>query len=173
MTHAAAIAWLRDLVEPNPCVRGFTPMIESIMFMGIGFLFAGLICVAILPLVHERAVRLTMRKMEAALPQSIAEIQAGKDLLRAEFAMSLRRLEVSNEQLKGKTASQMVQLSRKTDVINRLKIDREAVKSEVMGLRAEIGRLQRQLAAPGERARPEAHVVSSLLRQWIPHRIHH
>ena len=36
-------------------------------------------------------------------PVSMAEIRADKDRLRAEFAMSTRRLEMSVEQLKGKT----------------------------------------------------------------------
>ena len=56
-----------------------------------------------MPLVHNRAVRLTMRRLEAATPLSMAEIQADKDQLRAEFAMSTRRLEMSVEQMKTKT----------------------------------------------------------------------
>ena len=36
-------------------------MIESIMYMGIGFLFGCLVAVAIVPLVHNRAIRLTVR----------------------------------------------------------------------------------------------------------------
>jgi len=57
----------------------------------------------IVPLVHNRAVRLTTRRMEAATPLSMAEIQADKDQLRAEFAMSARRLEMNVDQLKHKT----------------------------------------------------------------------
>jgi hypothetical protein len=78
-------------------------MIELIMFVGIGFLLAGLLAVGVIPLVHARAVRLTTRRLEAMNPSSIAEIQADKDLLRAEFAMSTRRLEMSVEELKAKT----------------------------------------------------------------------
>ena len=70
-------------------------MIEPIMYFGIGFLFAALIGLVVVPLVHGRAVRLTMRRLEAATPLSMAEIQADKDQLRAEFAMSTRRLEMS------------------------------------------------------------------------------
>ncbi len=68
-------------------------MIEPIMFFGIGFLVASLFGLVLIPLVHNRAVRLTMRRLEAATPLSMAEIQADKDQLRAEFAMSTRRLE--------------------------------------------------------------------------------
>ena len=75
-------------------------MIESIMFFGIGFLVASLLGLVVVPLVHNRAVRLTVRRLEAATPLSMAEIQAEKDQLRAEFAMSTRRLEMSVDQLK-------------------------------------------------------------------------
>ena len=77
-------------------------MIEPIMFVGIGFLVAGLLVIGVIPLVHARAVRLTIRRLQASTPISMAEIQADKDQLRAEFAMSTRRLEMSVEQLKAK-----------------------------------------------------------------------
>src|SRR5262249_16462303 len=67
-------------------------------------------------------VRLTTKRMEAATPLSMAEIQADKDQLRAEFAMSARRLEMSVEQLKNKTTSQLAELGKKTDAINRMKV---------------------------------------------------
>ena len=98
-------------------------MIEPIMFFGIGFLVAGLFGLVLIPLVHNRAVRLTMRRLEAATPLSMAEIQADKDQLRAEFAMSTRRLELSVEQMKSKTTSQLAELGKKTDAINRLKLE--------------------------------------------------
>src|SRR5882762_71993 len=84
-------------------------MIEPIMFVGIGFLVAGLLVIGVIPLVHARAVRLTMKRLEAVTPMSMAEIQADKDQLRAEFAMSTRRLEMSVEQMKAKTTSQLAE----------------------------------------------------------------
>jgi hypothetical protein len=113
-------------------------MIETIMYFGIGFLFAGLIGVAVMPLVHGRAVRLTIRRLEAALPQSMAEIQADKDLLRAEFAMSTRRLEMRVEQLKTTGTSQLAELGRKGDAINRLKVERDALKVEIVALKTQV-----------------------------------
>src|ERR671920_2635565 len=98
-------------------------MIESIMYFGIGFLVAALLGLVVIPLVHGRAVRLTMRRLEAATPLSMAEIQADKDQLRAEFAMSTRRLEMSVEQLKNKSTGQLAELGKKNDVINKLKIE--------------------------------------------------
>lgn len=66
-------------------------IIESFMYFGIGFLLAALSVLGVAPLIHGRAVRLTVRRMDASIPQSMAEVQADKDLLRAEFATSTRR----------------------------------------------------------------------------------
>src|SRR5438034_7461915 len=98
-------------------------MIEPIMYMGIGFLVAGLLVIGAIPLVHARAVRLTMRRLEALTPLSMAEIQADKDQLRAEFAMSTRRLEMSVEQMKAKTTSQLAEIGKKSEAVGRLKLE--------------------------------------------------
>ena len=81
-------------------------MIESIMYLGIGFLAASISVLAVVPIVHTRAVRLTTRQLVDTMPSSVAEIAADKDLLRAEFAMSTRTLEMKVDQLKGKGAGQ-------------------------------------------------------------------
>jgi len=96
-------------------------MVEPIMYFGIGFLVAALLALMFFPLVHNRAVRLTVRRLEAATPLTIAEIRADKDQLRAEFAMSTRRLEMSVEQMKARATSQLAELGKKTDAINQLK----------------------------------------------------
>ena len=96
-------------------------MVEPIMYFAIGFLVAGLLGLMFVPLVHNRAVRLTMRRLEAATPLTMAEIRADKDQLRAEFAMSTRRLELSVDQMKAKTTTQLAELGKKADSINLLK----------------------------------------------------
>ena len=146
-------------------------MIEPIMYFGIGFLFAALIGVAVAPLIHDRAVRLTMRRLESSIPQSMAEIQADKDLLRAEFAMSTRRLEIDVEQLKEQTTSQLADLGRKGDVINRLKIERQAQKVETFALKTEVESLKEQLVSIGrgmtvEFQRHEPNLVSLVPKDW-------
>ena len=125
----------------------FRSMIESIMYFGIGFLFAALIGLAVIPSIHARAVRLTMRRLENSIPQSMAEIQANKDALRAELALSTRRLEMTVEQLKEQATSQLAELGQKGDAINRLKIEREAQKVEVVALKTELGALKERLTA--------------------------
>jgi myosin heavy subunit len=111
-------------------------MVEPIMYLAIGFLVSMLFGLMIVPLVHNRAVRLTTKRLEAATPLSMAEIQADKDQLRAEFAMSARRLEMNVEQLKNKTGSQLAELGKKSDAINRLKIELGEKNATIFGLEA-------------------------------------
>lgn len=96
-------------------------MIESIMFFGGGFLVAGLLALILISFVHNRAVRLTLRRLENAIPLSLAEIQADKDKLRAEFAMTTRRLEMTVEQLKAKATNQLGEIARKAEAIAKLR----------------------------------------------------
>jgi chromosome segregation ATPase len=106
-------------------------MIESIMYFGLGFCAAGLSVVLLVPLVHGRAVRLTTRRLEAALPSSAAEIIAAKDLQRADFALATCRLETKLDALKTKDAKQRAELGRKTDSVNRLRLEIEALHEEL------------------------------------------
>jgi chromosome segregation ATPase len=122
-------------------------MIEPAMYLGIGFLVASLLGLVFIPLVHARAVRLTVRRMEAATPLSMAEIQADKDQLRAEFAMSTRRLEMNVEQLKAKTTSQLAEIGKKTDAINRLKAELGEKSATIFALEAREKALKDQMKA--------------------------
>ena len=133
-------------------------MIEPIMYLAIGFLISMLCGLMIVPLVHNRAVRLTTRRLEAATPLSMAEIQADKDQLRAEFAMSARRLEMSVDQLKNKTTSQLAELGKKSDAINRMKIELGEKNATIFALEAREKAMKEQLRATEEEfaARTEA-----------------
>ena len=125
-------------------------MIEPIMYGAIGFLISMLFGLMIVPLVHNRAVRLTTRRLEAATPLSMAEIQADKDQLRAEFAMSARRLEMSVGQLKNKTTSQLAELGKKTDAINRMKIELGEKNATIFALEAREKAVKEQMRATEE-----------------------
>ena len=136
-------------------------MIEPVMYFGIGFLVAALLCLLFVPLVHNRAVRLTMKRLEAATPLSIAEIRADKDQLRAEFAMSTRRLEMSVEKMKPKTTSQLAELGKKTDAINQLKKELGEKTATIFALEARDKTLREQLRATEE----EFEIKSGSLRE--------
>ena len=92
-------------------------MIEILMFFSLGFLTASLLLLAIIPIVHSRAERLTVERLEASIPISIAEVYASKDILRAEFALSTRRLEQTIEHLRSKTMAYASELSRRTAIV--------------------------------------------------------
>jgi chromosome segregation ATPase len=136
-------------------------MIEPIMFFGLGFLAASLVGLIIVPFVHGRAVRLTVRRLEAATPLSMAEIQADKDQLRAEFAMSTRRLEMSVDQLKNKSTGQLAELGKKNDVINRLKIELGEKAATIFALEARDRGIKDQLRATED----ELEVKTNTLRE--------
>jgi chromosome segregation ATPase len=136
-------------------------MIELIMYFAIGFFAAGLSVLVIVPLIHGRAVRLTTRRLEAALPASMAEVRAEKDGLRAEFAMSTRRLEIKIEQLTTNSAGQLAELGRKADAINRLDIERDALRGQ---LRASEENAAVKVNAAGEAERALAQKESELAK---------
>jgi chromosome segregation ATPase len=120
-------------------------MIEPIMFVGIGVFVAGLLVIGVIPLVHARAVRLTMRRLEALTPLSMAEIQADKDQLRAEFAMSTRRLEMSVEQMKAKTTTQLAEIGKKSEAVGRLKLELGEKTAALFALEAKEKQLNEDL----------------------------
>src|SRR3979490_947193 len=125
-------------------------MIEPIMYLAIGFLVSMLFGLMIVPLVHNRAVRLTTRRLEAATPLSMAEIQAAKAQLRAEFAMSARRLEMSVDQLKNRTTSQLAELGKKSDAINRMKLELGEKNATIIALEAREKAVKDQMRATEE-----------------------
>jgi DNA repair exonuclease SbcCD ATPase subunit len=100
-------------------------MVESIMYFALGALAAGLIALMILPAVWRRAVRLTTKRIEAATPVTMAEFRADKDQLRAEFALSTRRLEMNVEALRKRLSDQMSDIGRKKNDLTLLKSDRD------------------------------------------------
>lgn len=120
-------------------------MIEPVMYVAIGFLVACMLVIGLIPVVHARAVRLTTRRLEAVTPMSMAEIQADKDQLRAEFAMSTRRLEMSVDQMKAKTTSQLAELGKKSEAIGRIKLELGEKTAALFALEAKEKQLSEDL----------------------------
>ena len=136
-------------------------MIEPIMFVGIGFLLAGLLVIGVIPLVHARAVRLTTRRLESLNPLSMVEIQADKDLLRAEFAMSIHRLEMRIEEIKAKATNHLTELGKKSEAIGRLKLELSEQTAALLAL----GEKERQLAHDLESTQSELAVKAGALEE--------
>jgi len=142
-------------------------MIEPIMYVGLGFLAASLLALVIIPLVHDRAVRLTLRRINAAMPLSIEEIQAEQDQLRAEFAMSTRRLETNVEELRAQTASQRAELGKNTATINRLNAELAEKAAAIFALGVHDRALRNQLHAAEQlltkNGAPADHILANKL----------
>lgn len=111
-------------------------MILAIMYSVLGFLVAMLLALLILPAVWRRAVRLTTKRIEGAIPVSVAEIQADKDQLRAEFAMSARRLEHDADLLRERTVAQFEQLSKQSGELVALRDERDTGLARIAELEA-------------------------------------
>jgi chromosome segregation ATPase len=152
-------------------------MIEAIMYFGIGFLVATLLGLLFVPLVHNRAVRLTTKRLEGSTPLSMVEIRADRDYLRAEFAVSTRRLETTIEKLKAKTSTQFAELGKKAGAVNRLNKELAEKKVTNIALEARDRKLRDQLRATEEELRMKssalldadsqlAHNQAELARMW-------
>lgn len=85
--------------------------IEHMMYFGLGFLIASIMALIVLPSVWKRAVRLTRKRIEAATPMTMAEFRADKDQLRAQFALTQRRLERNIENLRDRLTEQLADLT--------------------------------------------------------------
>ncbi len=109
-------------------------MIESMMLCGIGLLAGCLLMLVFFPLVHERAVRLTKRQLVNAAPMAANEIQADKDHLRAEFAMSVRRLEIGMEAMRSKAMHRAA--DKQHAEISRLQVELDRKTAMIFALRA-------------------------------------
>src|SRR5215210_5034831 len=97
--------------------------VETIMYFALGFLVAAVLALMILPQVWRRAVRLTTKRIEAATPITLAEFRADKDQLRAEFALSTRRLEMNVEALRRRLSDQLRDINRKKSDLSSIKSD--------------------------------------------------
>ncbi|MCW5697787.1 MAG: hypothetical protein KIS96_13770 [Bauldia sp.] len=126
-------------------------MIEAGMFFALGLATAGLLALMVAPLVWRRAVRLTRARIEHAVPLTLAEIKADKDQLRAEFAMSARRLEMNVEHLRQKAAQQLAEIEEKRVTIQKLADEQVRRIAAVEKLEAHDSDLQLRLQKKQER----------------------
>ncbi len=128
-------------------------MIQSSLFFALGFLAAGLIALLIAPAIWNRAVRLTKRRIEAKVPLTLSDIQADKDRMRAEFAISTRRLEITIKDQREKAAQQLLELNHRrneaksaTDERDRLAKRLEELEATHAQMRKDFEERERQLA---------------------------
>jgi predicted nuclease with TOPRIM domain len=106
-------------------------MIDIGIYLALGFFLASLLALMVTRPLWNRAVRLTTRRIEATMPMSLADIQAEKDQLRAEFAIELRRVEVHLERAKDKAARELVESNKRRVEISEIKAELEAIKGRL------------------------------------------
>lgn len=112
-------------------------MIEVIMYSAIGFLTATLLALLALPAVWRRAVRLTRKRIEGAIPSTTAEILADKDEQRAIFAADVRRLEVEVGRLQARAASQWGEVTRQAEELRARAVTIEQLSTDLSALQIE------------------------------------
>ena len=120
-------------------------MIESILFFSLGFLCAGFLALMVAPALWRRAVVLTRRRIESTVPLSLNEIQADKDRMRAEFAMSTRRLEMSIKSFREKAAGQIVEINRNQEQLKRLAEEKAEKSGTITELESQASELRSEL----------------------------
>lgn len=98
-------------------------MSEPIIYLGIGFLVAIVLVLIAKALVHSRMGRFTMKRLEAAAPKLMADIEADMGQLHAQIAMATRRLETGVEQMRSKATSQLSEIGKTSESIARLKAE--------------------------------------------------
>jgi len=125
-------------------------VIQSALFFAFGFLCAGLLALIVAPPLWRRAVALTKRRIEASMPLTLNEIQAGRDALRAESAVAHRRLEQEVERLKEKLARQAVEAGRDREALKQAGGKRKEAEVTIAALRAREAELQGSLAQQAE-----------------------
>ncbi len=111
------------------------------MYFALGLLAAGLLSLLVMPAIWRRAARLTRARVEAAMPMSLAEIEADKDQLRANFAVTNRRLEMEATALKERLAGGTIEVGRGRDEISALTRARAALADTVAGLEERVAEL--------------------------------
>ncbi|MEQ1949876.1 hypothetical protein [Mesorhizobium sp. CN2-181] len=123
------------------------------LFFALGFLCAGFLALMIVPAIWRRAVRLTRTRIEASVPLSLEEIQADKDRLRAEFATSTRRLEMSVKEFREKASAQIVEIGRGREELRQLAAERDDQNRTLSELEAKGADLRAELRQREEELR--------------------
>jgi len=148
-------------------------MIETVMFIALGFVTACLLALALAPALWRRAVRLTRHEIEATMPISVSDIQADKDILRAEYAVELRRLELALDQASQRAARHLMERNRHMVEMGKLESEIASLKDAVAE-RTKAGSVMEQTVRKRlpelEQDLKEAHTVIAVREQELAER---
>lgn len=94
--------------------------IEWAMWFALGFLSAGILALLVMAAVWRRAVRLTTRRVRAAVPVGVEAVRAEADLEKARFARDGRRFEMALADLRRRNAEERIAVDRGRVEVDRL-----------------------------------------------------
>lgn len=94
--------------------------LHAAMLIALGFFTAALACFLLAPFYRRRSARLATDELKRSMPLTTAEIRADKDRLRAEFAITIHKLEAKVEQANFAAARQLVEINRRDAAISAL-----------------------------------------------------
>lgn len=128
-------------------------MISTLMLIALGFLAASLLSLLIMPYIWRHAVKATARRLQFASPDSVVEVRADRDQLRAEHALSMRKLELRIKELKERLSADAVDQTRSSALIDQLRtelMERDTAlaerQNEITELRASMSPMETELA---------------------------
>ena len=121
-------------------------MAEIIMTFALGFLIASGIGLTMAMPMWRRAENVTEKRLRASSPVSLDDFNADKDRMRAEFAMSARKLEMSVENLRKKAETRLAELDKREREVLALKEQIEEKSSLAAKRGDEIAILTQRLA---------------------------
>jgi chromosome segregation ATPase len=146
----AAASWHRCHRVRSGARREFAHMVEPLLYAGLGFLVASLLFLFLGRVLWLRAVALTTERLLRRLPTSRASIIAEQDFVRADAAVTVRKIERRAGRLQVELAEAKADLGRRDSLIRRLKGDIAAAKTSLAAaeaMRGEIDALRTERAA--------------------------
>lgn len=121
-------------------------VIEWAMYFALGFLSAGLVCLLVMGALWRRAVRLTTRRVAAAIPADVEAARAERDLLSARFARDVRRIELALADARRRHAEERIEVGRGRAALDRMSEARDAEAAKVAEGQAREAALAEELA---------------------------
>ncbi|MEQ1651475.1 MAG: hypothetical protein ABL897_03210, partial [Hyphomicrobium sp.] len=105
--------------------------VYAAMHVILGFLIAAFLLLLLLPAYRRRIERFATESLKRSLPLTEAEINAGKDSIRAGFAIDVHKLEMKLEDASLSAARQSVEINRRDAKINDLE---QAINAQKMSV---------------------------------------
>ncbi|CAN5135046.1 hypothetical protein BH10PSE7_BH10PSE7_41580 [soil metagenome] len=119
---------------------------ETLMLIGLGFALATLIGLFVGRVLWTFALRVGARRIQRQVPATVAELQSDRDRMRAEFAISSRKLELAHASLKMRLAESSAEVMRHRNRLEVLSADLGRGAHHSSNLDLELQRLRQRIA---------------------------